>query len=141
MCGDIVKFTLVEDFNGGLEEQTNRQANINAKTKTDLKKIANDKGLTIKLPKGSVVHHRNDSKGLNGLKNNDWSNVLVIPSLEGNSSYGEMVHKIITVFSKMPVGTSIENFFKDILELKVYSYDEQLNNIDETKVKELMVIK
>lgn len=136
-----MKFKLVEDFDRGLEEQTSPQANMNAKTKTDLKKIANNQGLTIKLPKGSVVHHRDDTKGLDGLKNNDWSNVLVIPSLEGNSSYGEMVHRIITVFSKMPAGTSIENFFKDILELKVYSYDEQSNNIDETEVRKLMVIK
>ena len=121
-----------------LDEQTSTQANLNTKTKSKFTALAEKKGLVIPLPSGSVVHHLNDEKDADGLKDNSWPNVLIIPSLEGNSSYGELVHRIITVFSRMPEGTTIEGFFEGILNLDAHSYTEEDNEFHKTKIRDLM---
>lgn len=132
-----MKFNLIEEI--VLTEQSSSQARANTKTKNSFKKIAMNKGTSIQLPKGTVVHHIVDDKDSNGLKDNSWANVIIIPSIENNSSYAEMLHRIITVFSKMPKGTSIEEFFKQIELTEAYTYNEEKDSIGKVKIRDLMI--
>lgn len=132
-----MKFKLLEDTI--ITEQSTSQANANTATKNSFKKLALNKGTSIELPKGTVVHHIVDDKGSNGLKNNSWANVVIIPSIQNNSSYAEMIHRIITVFSRMPKGTSIEEFFKQIEQTDAYTYNEQEDSIGKVKIQDLMI--
>lgn len=132
-----MRFRLVEDF--VFTEQSTSQANANTATKNLFKKLAINKGTSIELPKGTVVHHIVDDKGSDGLKDNSWANVVIIPSIENNSSYAEMLHRIITVFSKMPKGTSLETFFKQIEQTEAYTYNEEKDSIGKVKIRDLMI--
>ena len=121
-----------------VEDQGSTQANKNTKTKRDFIRLATHKGLSIVLPKGTVVHHKDDTKQADCTKSNEWNNVIIIPSIDKNSSYAEMVHRIITNYQKVSSATSIKDFFSDILRLPIYAYDEHQDRIITSTVQDTM---
>ena len=122
-----------------VEEQGATQTNKNSKSKRDFLRYANNKNAAIELPPGTVVHHLDDNRRDNdGTKSNAWDNILIIPSIASNSSYAEMIHRIITSYQRVTGETSIYKFFKEILELKVYQYDENNDEILSSTVAEIL---
>ena len=108
----------------GKSEVTSKQNYQNQKAKRNIIKIAKDNQFDFALDtKELSVHHLDDTKDDNGLKNNSYSNLVFIRSKDFRDR--EVVHKLLHYMDRNNI--DYDDLLKELENVKLYSYDEQNN--------------
>ena len=105
---------------GDYDRLKSRQRRLNKLSKAEILSKALEKGITDIVDTDKLsVHHIDDTKGENGLKNNDLKNLWFIKSTSFKDN--DVVHKLIHYMGRNNV--SYKELLDRLEEIKLYKYD------------------
>ena len=131
-----MKFIIKKDIVEGNEHS--KQYKMNKNSKIDFLQMLRDRGINDVIDISNLsVHHIDDTKGEDRLKNNDISNLWFIGS-SPNMDYRdrEVVHKIIHFMMRHNI--AYDDLLDSIESMHIYRYDEKTNSIEDKRLSELL---